>query len=236
MRPDTVSRLAAEFIGTLFLVFFGAGAAANAAGSVVGVALAHALALAVTVWVFGAVSGAHVNPAVSISLALRGRLPWVDTGLYVAAQLLGGVVAAFLVWAVNGQPGVDRGLGATHVTPDATLIGALLAEIIGTFLLVTVVYALAVNERVPFGFAGLGIGLALGAAILAVGPVSGASLNPARSFGPELALTFGGGAEWSKFWIYLLGPVVGGALAVYAHDFLFRPAPAAPARPAARRS
>jgi glycerol uptake facilitator protein len=100
---------------------------------------------------------------------------------------------------------------------------ALIAEIIGTFLLVSAVYLLAVGERVPAAFAALGIGLALGAAILAVGPVSGASLNPARTLGPELALSLAGGdPAWSNAWIYLLGPVLGGLLAVFVHDGLAR--------------
>ena len=220
MRPDTVPRLTAELLGTFFLVYFGAGAATNAAGGLVGVALAHAFALALAVWIFGSVSGAHVNPAVSIALALKGRLAWVDVALYVVAQLVGAFLAALMVWATFGQAGVDAGLGATHVGSGFSTAGALLAEIVGTFLLVSAVYILAVRERVPVGFAGLGIGVALGAAILAIGPVSGASLNPARSFGPELVLTIAGDPDWSKFWIYLVGPIVGAILAVYAHDYL----------------
>jgi glycerol uptake facilitator protein len=228
MRPDTVPRLAAEFLGTLFLVYFGAGAATSAAGGLVGVALAHAFALALAVWIFGSVSGAHVNPAVSVALALKGRLSWLDTGLYVAAQLVGAVVAALLLWATFGNAGADAGLGATHVGEGFSVIGALIAEIIGTFLLVSAVYNLAVRERVPVGFAGLGIGIALGAAILAIGPVSGASLNPARTFGPELVLSFAGDPDWANFWIYLLGPVVGAVLAVYASEF-FSPTTKPPA-------
>ena len=224
----TWQRLAAEFLGTLFLVYFGAGAATNAAGGLVGVALAHALALALAVWIFGSVSGAHVNPAVSIALALKGRVAWIDAALYIVAQLVGAFVAALLMWVTFGDAGVDAGLGATHVGTGFPVVGALIAEIIGTFLLVSAVYVLAVKERVPVGFAGLGIGVALGASILAFGPVSGASLNPARSFGPELVLTIAGDPDWSRFWIYLLGPVVGAVLAVYAHDF-FMPTTKPPA-------
>jgi glycerol uptake facilitator protein len=223
MRPGTTARLVAEMIGTFFLVFFGAAAGTFARGDLVQVALAHAFALAVAVWAFGAVSGAHLNPAVTIALAARGRLPWPIVPLYLAAQLLGGLVAALAVWAVAGQVGIDAGLGATHVGGDFSAVGGLLAEIIGTFLLVSAVYLLAVGERVPFGFAGLGIGIALGAAILAVGAVSGASLNPARTLGPEIALTLGGGAtDWPMIWVYLLGPVLGGLLAVFAHDYVAR--------------
>jgi glycerol uptake facilitator protein len=227
MRPAISVRLAAELIGTFFLVFFGAaaGTVASAAvdGDAVQVALAHAFALAVVVWAFGAVSGAHVNPAVTVALAARRLLSWADAALYVAAQLVGGVLAGLLVWATTGGTGVDVGLGTTHVDPAFSVGNALIAEIIGTFLLVSAVYLLAVGERVPAAFAGLGIGLALGAVILAVGAVSGASLNPARTLGPELALSLAGGdAVWSNVWIYLLGPVLGGLLAVFVHDGLAR--------------
>jgi glycerol uptake facilitator protein len=212
----------------MFLVYFGAGAGTFAAGGLVGVALAHAFALALAVWIFGSVSGAHVNPAVSVALALKGRLSWLDTGLYVAAQLVGAVVAALLLWATFGDSGAQAGLGATHVGEGFSVIGALIAEIIGTFLLVSAVYTLAVRERVPVGFAGLGIGIALGAAILAVGPVSGASLNPARTFGPELVLSFAGDPDWANIWIYLIGPVVGAVAAVFVHDY-FSPTTKPPA-------
>jgi glycerol uptake facilitator protein len=227
MRTDTVPRLGAELLGTFFLVFFGAGAAVNGSGTV-GVALAHAFALALAVWIFGSVSGAHVNPAVSIALAVRNRIAWVDAGLYLVAQLVGAVVAALLLWAVYGSAGPDSGLGATHVGPGMSVVGALVAEIIGTFLLVSAVYVLAVRERVPVGFAGLGIGVALGAAILAFASVSGASLNPARTFGPDLVLTFAGHGDWKNFWIYVVGPIVGAVLAVLTHDF-FAPTTKPPA-------
>jgi glycerol uptake facilitator protein len=220
VNAGSIPRLAAELIGTFILVFFGAAAGTFAGGDLVQVALAHAFALALAVWIFGAVSGAHVNPAVTIALAVRGRLPWVLAGLYIVAQLVGGILAALLVWGAGGQIAVDSGLGATHVGAGFSTVGALLAEIIGTFLLVSAVYVLAVGERVPFGVAGLGIGIALGASILAVGAISGASLNPARTLGPELVLQLGGGAaEWSTIWVYLVGPIVGGLLAVFAHDY-----------------
>ena len=223
MRPAPAPRLAAEVVGTMLLVFFGAGAASHAESSLIGVALAYAFALTLAVWVLGAVSGAHVNPAVTIALALRRRISWPDVPLYIVAQLVGGIAAALLLWAVYGRHGIDAGLGATHVHRDVTVLGALVAEIVGAFLLVSAVYVLTVRERVPAGVAALGIGVALGAATLAVGPASGASLNFARTFGPELVVAIGGGpAEWSNIWIYAVGPVIGGALAVFAHDFLVK--------------
>ncbi|MBO0867986.1 MAG: aquaporin [Micromonosporaceae bacterium] len=216
-----VPRLVAEVVGTFFLVFFGAAAGTLAGGDVVRVALAHAFALAIAVWAFGAVSGAHVNPAVTIALAARKRISWPNAGAYIGAQLTGGFIAGLLVWAVTGGVGVRAGLGTTHVAPGFSTVGALIGEMAGTFLLVSAVYLLCVRERVPFGFAGLGVGIAVGGSILAVGTVSGASLNPARTIGPELALTIaGGGSHWSTIWVYLVGPVLGGLLAVFLYDYV----------------
>jgi glycerol uptake facilitator protein len=226
MRTGMINRLTAELVGTLLLVFFVVTSlvAAVAAGiGTVGAALAQAFALALIVWLFGAISGAHVNPAVTIAMAARGRLPWLDAVLYLVAQLVGGFLGALVAWATYGSTGIDAGLGASHVAGEASPGAALVAEIVGGFLLVLTVYALAVHERVPAGFAGLAIGLALGASILAVGAISGSSLNFARTLGPELVLAIGGGAaEWGNIWVYAVGPVVGGLLAVFGYDYLIR--------------
>jgi glycerol uptake facilitator protein len=223
MPASTTQRLAAELLGTMFLVFFGAAAVTAAAGGLTGVALAHGLALAVAIWAFGTVSGAFVNPAVTIAIALRGRLSWADAAMYLVAQAVGGFLAALLVWAVYGNAGIGRGLGTTHLAAGVTVAGGLVAEAVGTVLLMTAVYVLAVRERAPVGFAGLGIGFALVAGILAVGPLTGASFNPARTLGPELVLTIGGGnADWSHVWVYLVGPLAGAALAAYTYDYLIQ--------------
>jgi glycerol uptake facilitator protein len=228
MRLGHTQRLIAELIGTLFLVFFGAGAAIAATGGLVGVALAHGFALAVGIWAFGALSGAYFNPGITIAVALRGRLSWSDAVQYVIVQLVGGFAAALLLWAVFGKKGINAGLGATHVSAGVSTPSALVAEIVGTFLLASAVYAFGVNARIPGGVAPLAIGVSLAAAILALGPLTGASLNFARTLGPELVLGLGGGhPQWSHIWIYIVGPLIGAALAVYAHDLTIT-APVAP--------
>ena len=239
--PDLPRRLVAEAIGTEILIFFGASAivaAASAGGDtpgyapLIGIALAHALALATAIHAFGATSGAHLNPAVTIGLAAVRRFPAAEVGPYAAAQLAGGTAGALLVIAVFGSDAVDLGAGGATVVADGVSFGqAVVAEVVGTFLLVTAIMALAVDRRAPAGWAPLGIGLALAAGILAVGPLTGASFNPARTFGPLLSNgLFGGDPQWSDLPVYLIGPILGALLAVFAYDAVARPRRAAEAR------
>ena len=203
---------AAELIGTFVLVFIGAGAAAMAAGRLVGVALAHGLALMVVVYSYGHISGAHINPAVTFGLALAGAIDWVRAAGYWLAQFLGGILAAAALSYLLG--GSDSGLGATTLADGVSPLQGLALEAILTFFLVNTVLHAAVAGKAG-QFAGMAIGLTLAFSILMGGPLTGASLNPARTLGP--ALLTGGLAE---FWIYLVGPFAGGALAAAAYQFL----------------
>lgn len=233
MRSGLVMRLGAEALGTLLLVYFGCAALVNGASGFLGSSIGFALALAAAIWIFGPMSGGHFNPSVSLAAALRGRLGWSEAGMYAAAQLVGGFVGALLLWATYGQDGASAGLGVTHLSEAADsgagLISGLLAEAIATFVLVSVVLAVAgrdtaVDEATPAqrgnGIGpGLAIGLAVALGMLAIGAVTGGSMNFARTFGPELTLALAGGdAVWSGIWIYLLGPAIGGAAAAYASD------------------
>lgn len=222
MSPNLVRRLFAEALGTLLLVFFGAAATLAAAAGVLGTALAYTVALAVAVWIFAGVSGAHVNPTVTIALALRGRFPWRDVPGYMIAQVVGGVLAGLLAWAVYGKAGVSAGLGgAVRVGDGHSMVAGLIAEALAAFLLVLAYYALVAEERVSRGAAGLGVGLAYGTAILALAPITGASANFARTFGTDVTLALGGGtAAWGDLWIYAVAPLVGGIVAVYVYDML----------------
>jgi glycerol uptake facilitator protein len=210
-------KLAAELAGTTVLCLFGISAAVSAAGSssaLLVVALAHGLALMVGIYAFAGVSGAHFNPTVTFALAVSGRLPWRDVPGYVVAQLLGGLLGAALAQLVHGQQGVDAGLGATAFGPGVGVTQAVVAEALGAFILVTAVFALAVSPDAPRGVFGFGIGLALACQILAFGPVAGASVNLARTFGPDVVLSFTGGTvAWGQLPVYLIAPLVGGALA-----------------------
>lgn len=209
--------LVAEFLGTFTLVFIGAGAAALAGATgigLVGVALAHGLALTVIVYAWGAVSGAHVNPAVSVALAAVGRIPWRQAGMFVAVQLAGAAVAALFLSFLIGTTG---NLGMTLPGRGVSVAQAVVAEAVLTFFLVTAVFGSAVAER-NGNAGGLAIGLVLAMDILVGGSLTGGSMNPARTFGPALAM-----GNFDQIWIYAVGPVAGGTLAAWLYDrFILR--------------
>ncbi|HEY4718545.1 MAG TPA: aquaporin [Anaerolineales bacterium] len=208
MKPKA---LLAEFVGTFALIFVGAGTVAVGVGGLTGAALAHGFVIVSIAYSFGAISGAHLNPAVTLAVALRGRLAWSDALAYWGAQLAGSAAAAAALFFVLG--GADSGLGATTVQGigawEAVVVEALL-----TFLLANVVlHTTGRKDATPF--AGLAIGLTLAAGILMAGPLTGGALNPARTFGPAL---FTG--TLGQFWIYVLGPGLGAALAAWVHSIL----------------
>lgn len=233
MRADPTRLLVAEAIGTGFLVLFGAGSVVAALSSDAGVlaypglgfvALTFGLAIAIAVYAFGTTSGAHLNPAVTVSLAAVGRFPWRDVPAYVVAQLAGATIGAALIWAIFGGDAIDLGVGQTSIADGTNYLQAIVAEALGTFLLVTTIMALAVDRRAPGGWAGLMIGLAVSAAILLIGPITGGSLNPARTFGPLLIATIGGGETfWGDLPAYVVGPLLGGVVAAAAYDYVARP-------------
>lgn len=233
MQESLARRIVAEVVGTGILVLFGAGsvvAALRLGGGELDyaglgmIAFAFAFAIAVAIYAFGATSGAHINPAVTVSLAATGRFPWGEVPAYVVAQLVGGTAGAALIVAAFGGGAIDFGTGGTTLADDVTYLQGIVAEAIGTFLLVTAVMALAVDTRAPAGWAGFMIGLAVAAAILLVGPLTGSSLNPARTFGPLLVTTIGGGdTNWGDLPVYIIGPVAGGVIAAIAYDVIVRP-------------
>lgn len=223
----------AEFVATFGLVFFGAGAVAIdlltvpdgfaggqylagaglGHGTVgwVGIALAHFIAIAVGVYVFGKVSGGHINPAVTVGFLALRRISVRDAAVYVVAQLAGGILAGVVFVGIRGQVAVTTGLmGATAPFPEVTALQAVLAEAVITFFLMVGVMAFAVDDRAPDQMAGLGIGLIIAMGILATGNITGASFNPARTLGPYVTDTlFGGPNLWGYAWIYVVGPSVG---------------------------
>lgn len=214
MTRPLSSALTAEFIGTFALVFIGAGAGAIGAGGLVGVALAHGLTLACMIYAYGHVSGMHVNPAVTFGVWMAGKLDAGKAVSYWVFQLLGGIAAAFtLKWVLGGVVG---GLGATTLARGLEIGGAtvritpgtgFVIEAILTFFLANAVLFCAVAGRAG-DHAGLAIGLTLAFAILMGGPLTGASLNPARTLGPAVAT-----GNFADLWVYLAGPLTGGGLA-----------------------
>lgn len=209
--------LIAEFIGTFTLVFIGVGAIAGnyingGQTGLVGIALAHGLAIAVMVSATAAVSGGHLNPAVTIGLFAAKKIDAVNAVGYVLAQCLGAIVAAGLVkLCVPAMALAAVGMGTPAVGAGISVSNAFFTEIILTFFLVFVVYGSAVDKRAP-KVGGLFIGLTVALDILMGGPISGAAMNPARHLGPAL---LGGGLQ--NIWLYWLGPVIGSVLAAVCY-------------------
>lgn len=204
----------AELIGTFALTFFGAGAGVAGAG-LVGVALAHGFVLAVICYVYGHISGAHVNPAVTFGLALNGTVRWGEAALsYWLPQFLGAIVAALFVKSLFG--GIQAGATVGSLTTSAPILATAVEAILTFFLVNTVLHAAVAGKAGPF--AGWAIGATLAVAILAGGPFTGASLNPARTFGP--ALLTGDFANPLTYVMYFFGPLVGSFAAVAVFRFL----------------
>lgn len=234
MQAPLGLRLAAEFVGTAMLVLFGAGAVVAALYTGGGeltyaplgfISLSFAIVIAAVVYGFGPVSGAHINPAVTFSLAVTRRFSWAEVIPYWVSQLLGGIAGALLIVAAFGTGAVDLGgIGGTSLADGVSYGSGIAAEAIATFILVFTVMALAVDPRAPRGWAGLMIGLAVACGIFVAGPLTGGSLNPARTFGPYIAtVIFGGDVAWEEFALYWIGPLLGGAVAAFVYDFVARP-------------
>jgi aquaporin Z len=228
----------AEFLGTLLLVFFGAGAATlvfgfrlfgtSVAAGVLLVSLTFGLIYAALVYVTGPISGGHVNPAVTFGAFLSKRIGLIDTVGYWVAQLAGGAAGALLlVWMMRTSPFYSRskiGLGANGYGSSSILhisgSGAFLVEVILTTFFVLVVLSLTRSEA-SVAVSGMGIGVALALANLIGIPFDGASVNPARSLGPAVVV---GGTALSQLWVFLVAPMVGAVLAAILH-FLLHPLP-----------
>lgn len=234
MNASLLRRLVAEFVGTAILVLFGAGSVVAAitlgngtldyAGLGI-ISLSFALAVALAVYTVGPTSGAHINPAVTIGLAVVRRFKWSEVVPYIAAQLAGAVVGALLIVAYVGTRATTNGsVGLTALGSGVNVVQGAAAEALGTFLLLFTIMAVAVDKRAPTGWAGWLIGLAVGAEIMVIGPFTGGSVNPARTFGPYLVnQIFGGSTPWSQYWVYVVGPIVGAVVATVCYDLLARP-------------
>ena len=230
MDADVARRAVAEFVGTFALVFVGAGSIATGSltdgASLVAVALAHGLTIAIMVSAVGHISGGHFNPAVTLAFVATRRIDARIAVAYVAAQLLAAVAAALLLRLVFRAGDLDAGVPrlGEAVGPG----GGFVLEWILTFFLVWVVFATAVDPRGTFTvIAGLAIGLTITVDILIGGPLTGAAMNPARAFGPELVQNV-----WSDAWIYYLAPPAGGIAAALLYEWLYlRPLAPVPVGP-----
>ncbi|MBO4718541.1 MAG: MIP family channel protein [Prevotella sp.] len=208
----------AELIGTFVLTFLGCGAAVSLncgadTASIVGTAIAFGLSVVAMAYTIGGISGCHINPAITLGVYLSGRMNSKDCGMYMLFQVIGAIIAAaLLALIVSTDPGLARGTttGANACASD-NLWNGLLVEFVLTFIFVLVVLgATAKTNGATNNFAGLAIGLALILIHLVGINYTGTSVNPARSIGPAL---FEGGAALEQIWIFILGPLAGGALA-----------------------
>lgn len=214
-RSNVTCRAAAEALGTFFLVLIGPGAVmvnAYSGGMVtqVGVALAFAFVVLAMIHALGHLSGAHINPAVTLAFWSVRRFPFAEVVPYVAAQCAGAVVASLLSRAALGTAG---SVGAT--LPRVPIAAAFGVEWLLSFALMFVIMAVATDERVPGSSAAIAVGLTVGFCAMVGGPLTGASMNPARSLGPAVV-----GGFWQGHWVYWVAPITGMLAAGRAYDFL----------------
>jgi len=214
-------KLAAEFLGTLWLVLGGCGAAVLAAAfpnvgiGLMGVAFAFGLTVLTMVYAVGGISGGHFNPAVSLGLAVAGRFSWSELLPYIVAQVIGAIVAAGILYLIaSGKADFTTAAGfasngyGEHSPGGYTLMAALVCEVVMTAFFIFVILG-ATDKRAPAGFAGIAIGLCLTLIHLISIPVTNTSVNPARSTGPAL---FVGGWAIEQLWLFWLAPLVGAAI------------------------
>jgi aquaporin Z len=223
-----LKKTTAEVIGTFWLVLGGCGSAVLAAAfpqvgiGLLGVALAFGLTVLTIVYALGHISGAHLNPAVSVGLWIGGRFSFKELFPYIIAQILGGIVAAAVLYVIATGNGSSIGNFAAngyaeHSPGGYSLLAALVSEVVMTFMFLIVILG-ATDERAPKGFAGLAIGLSLTLIHLISIPVTNTSVNPARSISQAI---FVGGWALSQLWLFILAPIAGAILAGIVYKYIF---------------
>jgi aquaporin Z len=225
IMSDT-NKYLAELIGTFVLVFMGCGSAVIAGKEVgfLGIALAFGISVLVMVYAIGPISGCHINPAITIAMLVNGKINGKDAGIYIICQCIGAIIAAALLLVImTGLPTYNlatNGLGQNGygaASPAGfSMMSGLIAEVILTFVFLIVIFG-ATSKAAPAGFAGIAIGLSL-AMIHIVGiPITGVSVNPARSLGPAI---FAGSTAISQLWLFIIAPIIGAVLAAFVWKYL----------------
>ena len=225
-EPSVLQKLSAEAIGTAFLVFVGVGSvpatlivngdAPFTMADLGMISLAFGTIVIATVYALGHIGGNHINPAVTLGLAVTGKFPWRQVPAYIAAQVTGAIIGAVAIIAVLGKKASDLGLGVASYGNSVHWPQAFAAEFVGTFILVFTVFGV-IHRKAASGFAGVAIGLVVFAAIIPVAPTTGASINPARTIGPMLIQQFWGGTvHWTQLPVYLIAELLAGAAAAGA--------------------
>jgi glycerol uptake facilitator protein len=231
-EPSIRQKLVAEVLGTAFLVFIGVGSvpatiivngkAPFTMADLGMISLAFGTVVVATVYALGHVSGNHINPAVTLGLAVTGKFPWRRVPAYLAAQAVGATVGALAIIAVLGKKASEVGLGVASYGSSVHWPQAFAAEFIGTFILVFTVFGV-IHRKAVGGFAGVAIGLVVFAVIIPVAPTTGASINPARTIGPMLIQQlWGGTVHWTQLPVYLIAELLAGAAAGVAFAAISR--------------
>jgi MIP family channel proteins len=213
MMSESLSKGFAEAVGTFALTFIGGAAIINGQSGLAGIAVAHGLTLAVMISCVGHISGGHLNPAVTAGFLVTGRMKPAEAAGYLCAQLIGASLAALMLLLLFPNA-AQAHLGGQALAEGTGWGKGVIIEAVLTFLLVFTVFATAVDGRGAFKIiAGFGIGMVVAFDILAAGPITGASMNPARSFGPALIGNF-----WTGHSVYWIGPLIGGSAAALLYD------------------
>lgn len=225
-ESSAVKKYVAEMIGTLVLVLMGCGSAVLAGSYIgfVGISFAFGLAVLAMVYAIGGISGCHINPAISISMLAAGKISVKDAVMYVIAQCVGATIGAALLYSIAvgnstyslsvnglGQNGFDAASPAGF-----SMISAFTAEVLLTFIFLLVIHG-STSEKAPKGFAGISIGLSLVLIHLVGIPITGTSVNPARSLGPAIIV---GGTAISQLWLFWVAPIIGGLIAAVVWRFI----------------
>ncbi|MGA2914313.1 MAG: aquaporin Z [Methanoregula sp.] len=224
---NDIKKYLAELLGTFVLVFIGTSSAVVAGKHIgfLGIALAFGISVLVMVYAIGHISGCHINPAITIAMLVNGKIPPKEAIIYIIMQCIGAIIASLLLLTImSGLPGYNlatSGLGQNGYgtsSPDGySLSSGFIAEVVLTFIFLIVVFG-ATSRKAPSGFAGIAIGFTL-AIIHMVGiPITGTSVNPARSLGPALIV---GGTALSQLWVFIIAPVIGALIAAVVWKNLF---------------
>jgi aquaporin Z len=222
-EASAAKKYVAELIGTFVLVFMGCGSAVFAGSNIgfVGISFAFGLSVLAMVYAIGGISGCHINPAISISMFAAGKMKLKDMLIYVAAQCIGAIIAAALIYGIAmGRPGYRlavNGLGQngydTASPAGFSMASGFIAEAVLTFIFLLVIFG-STSEKAPKGFAGISIGLSLVLIHLVGIPITGTSVNPARSLGPAVIMgVLDGGIALNQLWLFWVAPIIGGLLA-----------------------
>ncbi|WP_199748298.1 MULTISPECIES: aquaporin Z [unclassified Pedobacter] len=223
METSKISKFSAEFLGTLVLVLMGCGSAviAGANGTtgvgLLGISFAFGLSVVAMAYAIGHISGCHINPAISIGMVVTGRMKASEAAYYIVAQILGGIAGAFILLLIaSGKPEYSlsaNGLGQNGfdaLSPQHySLQAGLIAEVVLTFIFLLVIFGSTSTKNINGGFAGLAIGLSLVLIHIVGIPVTGVSVNPARSIGPAILV---GGQALSQVWLFIVAPIAGAVL------------------------